>query len=77
MSETVTIEMCPLCKGSHTYRLRVERTLPVKGKEQEKPKKRMFGKVLICPVKGKKFPGALTLYETAGSKIKSVEVETI
>ncbi len=74
MSETVTIENCPLCRGSHTYRLKVERTLPVKGNENEKPKQRMFDKVLLCPVKGKKFPGALTLYETAGSKIKSVEV---
>jgi hypothetical protein len=72
---TVTLENCRLCKGSHTYRLKVERKLSsAKEKESEKPKKRMFGKVLVCPATGKKFPGALTLFETLDRKIKAVEV---
>jgi len=85
MKETLEIPDCPICKGKHTYELKVERIFVLKAIRMtdfredlgEKPQPVRFTRMFICPVKNVKFQGSFSLYQTSDSKIKSVKVDGI
>lgn len=77
-SENITIPNCPICGGSHTYSLKVERSLIMKlliSKDMhEKSRAVRITRLFACPVKHKDFQGTFVLRDTSSSRIKSVEV---
>jgi hypothetical protein len=79
--DTVLISNCPLCKGSHTYQLDVERTyysaFTPSFSSRDSPKLARFTRFFICPSKNKKFQASFELPVRFGSMIKSVTVESV
>lgn len=77
--ETISVP-CPYCRDTlHTYKLRVERTLIVRGmgfeygegKARTKPD---FTRFFICPQTGKKFEADFELWKDPTQRILSVDV---
>jgi len=77
-SENITIPNCPICGGSHTYSLKVERSLIMKFRiskdMHEKSRAVRKTRLFTCPIKHKDFQGIFVLHDTSSSRIKSIEV---
>jgi uncharacterized protein YbaR (Trm112 family) len=76
--EKLKILDCPICRGEHTYKLKVERTYVIerlttndltKGSQPAK-----FTRIFVCPVKNQKFQATFRLYQTTSAEIKSVTI---
>ena len=76
--EMIEIQECPLCKKTHTYRLKVERSVVIKNMMMsglnERPGREEFTRLFVCPVKGQEFQATFFLYDTSYGSITSVEV---
>ncbi len=77
-SENITIPNCPICRGSHTYSLKVERSWIIKlltsEDMHEKSRAVRITRLFTCPVKHKDFQGTFVLHDKSSSRIKSIEV---
>ena len=75
--EKIRIEHCPHCRGSHSYRLEVERALIMKvrtGKKHEPPTTVKTTQVFTCPLKNEQYQASLYLEDTSFDRIKAVAV---
>ena len=76
--EKLKIPDCPICRGEHTYKLKVERTYVIERlttndlTKNAQPAK--FTRIFVCPEKNEKFQATFRLYQTTSAEIKSVTV---
>jgi len=77
--EELTIDYCPICRKSHTYKLEVNRSLFMKmitaTEIHEKPKARRFTRLFNCPETSRRFEARFILYESSDDKIKSINIK--
>lgn len=80
-TETITIPSCPICAASHTYSLKIERSLVLGmvsvNDIHEKPRAVRITRLFTCPSKAQDFQATFVLYDTANSRIKSVDVSEL
>ena len=76
--ETVEIENCPHCGGTHTYPLEVERAHIIKmltaSDINERPRTVKFTRIFVCPVKDEQYQATFYLQDTSWDRIKRVTV---
>lgn len=70
--ETLTISPCPLCSGSHTYPLRVQRSKVLRAPETPPPSR--FTRFFMCPTKQADFQATFDVVHIPGTRIARVEV---
>ena len=77
--ETIKINQCPICESSHSYNLKVERTIFVKlmtaSDMSERPQKKKFTRIFICPKTMNQFQATFFLTETSSDRIIGVSVD--
>jgi aminoglycoside phosphotransferase len=76
--ETITIKDCPLCHNSHSYYLRVERSVIIKmvtmNDFNEQPQSVRKMRLFTCPIKNEEYQASITLSDTSSNRIKSIDV---
>lgn len=76
--ETVEIEDCTHCGGSHPYALKVERVILIKmliaSDMFERPRSVKVTRLFVCPVKNKQYQATFYLEDTSSDRIKKVTV---
>jgi hypothetical protein len=75
--ETIRIEHCPHCRGSHSYKLEVERTIIIKVlgvKKREQSSTVKTTQRFICPLKNEPYQASLNLHDTSSDRIRAVTV---
>ena len=76
--EELTISKCPKCPNSHTYTLKVQRSVSMAyttlGSPETRGRRKFFTRLFTCPVTGADFQARFWVFEEASSIIKSVKV---
>ncbi len=75
--ETVLIEHCPHCRGSHSYKLEVERAVTIKmkaGKKREQVSTVKTTQLFTCPSTNEQYRASLYLQDTSSDRIRAVAV---
>jgi hypothetical protein len=76
--ETVLVEICPHCRGAHTYRLNVERAVRLKvpslSKKRETASNVEINQIFVCPLKDQTFEASFYLQDTSFDRIRAVSV---
>jgi hypothetical protein len=75
--DTITIEKCPLCTNSHTYKLEIERSVIMYDQAlamDHEPRKRSFTRLFSCPLKNEDFQARFIVVEYVGRPIESIDV---
>jgi len=76
--ETVLVEICPHCRGAHTYRLLVARAVTLSvlppSKKREKPSNVEVTQVFVCPLKDQTYEASFYLQDTSSDRIRAVSV---
>ncbi len=74
--ETITIQRCPKCGGSHTFQISIKRTtVMLLDDTGEEKKVRKITCLFNCPATGDPFQAKLKLKTTAKEKIASIDVQ--
>ena len=78
-NETLTIELCPLCKNPHQFNVEVERAISMAYLSFNTPKQktRFFTRLFTCPKTGNDFQARFSLTESTNSTIESVNITGI
>jgi hypothetical protein len=82
--QPVTVPRCPLCTGSHTYRLEIEFSMVVAAKvssdmcegsteNQAKPKLNRVHHLFTCPVKNEAYEATIALGHETFLRIRAVK----
>lgn len=75
--ETIRIEHCPHCRGSHSYKLDVTRASIMKvvaSKKREKPSTVRTTQLFTCPLKNEQYRVSVDLRDTSSDRIRAVAV---
>jgi len=76
--ETIEIEGCTHCGGTHTYTLEVERAVIIKmmtvSDMSERCRSVKVTRLFVCPVKKEQYQATFYLEDTSSSRIKDVSV---
>lgn len=76
--DTVRIEGCPHCGGTHIYDLKVERVSIIKAitmyDAYEPSRTADFTRIFVCPVKQEQYQATFYLEDSSSSRIEGVTV---
>jgi hypothetical protein len=77
-TEHLDVSTCPKCKGSHRYRLDVERSVVMRlmtmSDVPARPSPVRFTRFFTCPTKNEEFQASFVLRDTSSNKIRGVRV---
>lgn len=76
--ETITIQKCPKCAGTHTYQVFIRRTIVMfLADTDDEERVKTITCLFNCPSTGNPFQARLKLRMLAKERIKSIDVQPV
>jgi hypothetical protein len=80
--EKIVISNCPVCNGTHSYDLEVERAYvigyitmdKILENKAESPEYKQLTRIFFCPSNSQQFQAEISLPETANNRIEKVTI---